>query len=308
MIKSFERALVNAVVGGRDISLPRERLRLGYIGGWTSIAGNVLLALLKFAVGITTGSVSMLANAAHTASDIITSVVVIVGFKISNKGPDQKHPYGHGRVEYLVGLAVALALIGVGIGFIWDAWRRLAGGAAMQPSLAAIAVALGSILVKELMYRFAGALGRLIGSEALIADAWHHRSDAFTSALVLAAVGGSYLGISWIDPAGALIVAGFIIYTGGEIAYHASDKIIGVSPPPEFILHLEREALQVAGVLGVHDLEVHDYGAHKSVAMHIKVTDSITLQQAHSITHLVQERLEQKFNCRVIVHPDPHDD
>ncbi len=296
------------MAAGRDISLPQERLRLGYIGGWISIIGNIVLALLKFAVGIAAGSVSMLANAAHTASDIVTSVVVIIGFKISSKGPDQKHPHGHGRVEYLVGLAVAFALIGVGAGFIWDAFRRLTGGLVMEPSLTAIAVALGSILVKELMYRFAGSIGRLIGSEALIADAWHHRSDAFTSGLVLIAVAGGYLGLDWIDPVGAFIVAAFIIFTGGEIAYHAGNKIIGVSPSPDLLLSFEKEALSVEGVLDVHDLEVHDYGMHKSVSMHIRVPPGISLHRAHQITHLVQERLEKKFNCKATVHPDPLDD
>ncbi|NLA27142.1 MAG: cation transporter [Firmicutes bacterium] len=304
-MKLIDRALIRIVAGSRDINLPQERLRLGYIGGWVSIAGNAVLALLKFVVAITSGSVSMLANAAHTASDIITSVVVVIGFKISSKGPDQKHPHGHGRVEYLVGLAVALALIGVGVGFIWDAFRRLTGGITPHPGLAAIIVASGSILIKELMYRFAGSLGRLIGSEALIADAWHHRSDALTSTLVLIAVGGSYLGMGWIDPVIAFIVAGFIIYTGGEIAYHACNKIIGVSPPPDFLLSIEKEALSVEGVLDVYDLEVHDYGMHKSVTMHIRVPDSISLHRAHEITHLVQKRLEEKFNCKAIVHPDP---
>ena len=297
--------MVRSAVGGRDIRLPQERLRLGYIGGWASIAGNTLLALLKFAVGAATGSASMLANAVHTASDIVTSVVVIVGFKVSSKGPDEKHPYGHGRVEYLVGLFVAVALIGVGLGFIWDAYRRLAGGTSMQPSLAAIFVALGSILIKELMYRFAGALGRLIGSEALIADAWHHRSDAFTSLLVLVAVSGAYFRLHWIDPAGALVVAGFIIYTGVGIARQAYDKLIGAAPSTDLLGKLEEEALSVEGVLDVHDLEVHDYGSYKAVTLHVRVGRDTSLHRAHEITHQVQERLEKKFHSRVTVHPDP---
>lgn len=175
----------------------------------------------------------------------------------------------------------------------------------MQPSLIAVIVAFVSILIKELMYRFAGNLGQLIGSEALIADAWHHRSDAFTSALVLVAVCGSYFRVSWLDPVGAFLVAGFIIYTGGEIAYHAGNKIIGTTPSVDLLGKLEKEALDVDGVLDVHDLEVHDYGMHKSVSMHIRVAGSASLQQAHEITHLVQERLEDKFDCKAIVHADP---
>ncbi len=304
-MKWFDRAVLKILAGGRNTDLPRERLRLGYIGGWASILGNALLALLKLIIGIKAGSISMLANAVHTASDIITSAVVIIGFKISSKGPDRKHPHGHGRVEYLVGLAVALALIGVGLGFIWDAYGRFAGGRVMKPGLAAVIVALGSILVKELMYRFTANIGKLIDSEALNADAWHHRSDALTSALVLAAVGGAYFGINWIDPLGAFIVAGFIIYTGGDIGRRALDKLIGTTPPEELLGRLENEALQVEGVLDVHDLEVHDYGVYKSVTLHIKVADSMTLLSAHEITHRVQERLEERFNCKAIVHPDP---
>lgn len=304
-MKKLDQAVVKLLVGSRDTSLPQERLRLGYIGGWVSIAGNAVLALLKFIIGLTAGSASMLANAVHTASDIVTSAVVIIGFKISSKGPDQKHPHGHGRVEYLVGLVVAAALIGVGCGIVGDAYRRLAGGTTMEPSLPAVMVALGSVLIKELMYRFAGNLGRLIESEALSADAWHHRSDAFTSLLVLAAVGGSYCGVGWLDPVSAFIVAGFIIYTGFEIARQTCDKLIGTTPPADLLGSIEEEALTVKGVLDVHDLEVHDYGVHKSVTMHIKVAGDVTFSQAHELTHLVQERLEEKFNCRVTVHPDP---
>jgi cation diffusion facilitator family transporter len=304
-MKLLDDALFKAVAGNRDISLPRERLRLGYIGGWTSIAGNAILAALKFAVGMATGSVSLLANAVHTASDILTSVAVIVGFKISSKGPDQKHPYGHGRVEYLVGLAVAVSLVGVGIGFIVDACRRLSAGTIMQPSLVAIAVAIFSIFIKELMFRLAVFLGKLIDSEALTADAWHHRSDAFTSVLVLVAVCGSYFRIGWLDPVSAFLIAGFIIYTGGEVAYQACNKIIGTSPSAALLCNLEKEALAVEGVLDVHDLEVHDYGMHKSITLHIKVAGNTSLFQAHKIAHLVKDRLEGKLDCRVIVHPDP---
>ncbi|MGB4330060.1 MAG: cation diffusion facilitator family transporter [Dethiobacteria bacterium] len=308
-MRSLEQVLIKAVAGDRDISCPQERLRLGYIGGWVSIAGNAVLASLKFVVGLASGSVSLLANAVHTASDILTSVVVLIGFKISSKGPDREHPYGHGRVEYLIGLTVAVALIAVGIGFIYDAYRRLASGITMQPSLAAIIVALGSILAKELMYRFAGGLSKLIDSEALMADAWHHRSDAFTSALVLVAVCGGYFRISWLDPVSAFLVAGFIIYTGAEIAYQAANKLIGVSPSPDLLGDLEKEALAVEGVLNVHDLEVHDYGIYKAVTLHIRVDgQSMSLSRAHQIAHLVQERLEENFNCKAIVHPDPLND
>lgn len=304
-MKLLNNALVNIVAGGRDISLPHERLRLGYIAGWASIAGNAVLTLLKLVVGIVCGSVSLLANAVHTASDILTSIVVIIGFKISSKGPDKEHPYGYGRVEYLVGLIVAVALIGAGAGFILNACRRLIEGTVMQQSPLAVAVALVSILTKELMYRFTGNLGKLIGSEALQADAWHHRSDAFTSILVLVAVCGGYFQLNWLDPVGAFFIAGFIIYTGGAIALSAGNKLIGTSPPSDLLVAIEQEALSVDGVLDVHDLEVHDYGVHKSIALHVRVAGNTSLHQAHAIAHQVQDRLEGKLDCRVTAHIDP---
>ncbi len=304
-MKLLDEALIKAVFCGRDISRPQERLRLGYIAGWVSIAGNAVLALLKMIVGLISGSVSLLANAAHTASDILTSVVVIIGFKISSKGPDQKHPHGHGRVEYLAGLFVAAALIGTGVGFVAGAYRRLVEGTTMQQSPAAVAVALGSILTKELMYRFAGNIGKLIDSEALIADAWHHRSDVFTSILVLAAVCGGYFKLHWFDAVGAFLIAAFILYTGAEIAFRTGNKIIGVSPTKDLLRNLEQEALSIEGVLDVHDLEVHDYGVHKSITMHIRVAGNTSLHRADEIAHRVQTRLEGKMDCRVTVHTDP---
>ncbi|NLI69757.1 MAG: cation transporter [Firmicutes bacterium] len=303
LLTAFDRILI----GDRDIGQPEERLRIGYIGGWSSIAGNAVLALLKFTIGLAVGSASLLANAVHTASDILTSAVIIIGFKLSSKEPDQKHPYGHGRIEYLVGLIIAMALIGVGIGFIIDAYRRLLSGVSMRPSLLAVIVAVFSVFLKELMYRFTANLGRLIESEALLADAWHHRSDAFTSLLVVAAVLGSYFRIGWLDAVGAFCIAGFIIYTGAEIAYRAVNKIIGVSPPAELLGRLEREALKIEGVMGVHDLEVHDYGMRKYISLHIKVDSNTTLHRAHEIVHRVQDSLEEKFNHRVTTHLDLHD-
>ena len=143
--------LIDMVTRGRNLDLPEERIRTGLIEGWFSILGNLLLAAIKAGAGLAVGSISLLADAAHTTSDIASSAVVIVGFKLSGKAPDKEHPYGHGRAEYLVGLAVAIMLVAVGGSFVVSSYLRLVGGQLIRPSFAAYLITLASIGAKELM-------------------------------------------------------------------------------------------------------------------------------------------------------------
>lgn len=304
-MQKLARMLVTTISAGRDLRVPAHRVRIGLIEGWSSIVGNLALTLVKTAVGLTAGSISLLADAAHTLSDITSSVVVLVGFSLAGKGPDRAHPFGHGRVEYLAGLAVSLILVSTGGAFIAAAIQRLAEGAAHSPSVLALSVVMISILVKEMMYHFSLQLGKLIDSEALIADAWHHRTDSITSLLVLLALAGRFFNLHFLDAACALVVACFIIYTGINLARRSVHRLVGTAPSQSAQQEILEAARQVGGVVGAHSLEIHDYGAHKAVVLHIEVNGELTLIQAHDIAQTVELVIARDFYCQAVVHIDP---
>ncbi len=304
-MRSIADYLVQKVIAGRDLENPAEKYRVGSIEGWFSITGNLLLALVKMGLGLFIGSIALMADAVHTASDISSSLAVLVGFRLSRKKPDREHPYGHGRIEYMTGLIIALMLIAAGFMFIYTAYLRLQDGFAVEPNLAAFGIVVFSIWFKNMMYHFSMQLGLLIQSEALVADAWHHRSDAYSSAVVLFALVGSHFNVVWLDGVFGILVALFVIYAGLAIARKSISRLLGAAPDPEIIEGVIDCARQVAGVIGAHDLEVHDYGFVKSMTLHIEVDGSLSVANAHKIAQSVEQRVSKTYSCSAVVHLDP---
>ena len=299
--------LINRVTLNRDLTLTAERTRIGLIEGWSSIAGNLLLTALKIGIGLSVGSVSLLADAAHTTADIASSAVVVIGFKISGKAPDKEHPFGHGRAEYLVGLTVAAMLLLVGGSFIVGSYRRLISEPVVRPSVAAVIITLASIAGKELMYHFSLGLGKMIDSEALIADAWHHRSDTLTSVIVLIALIGNLFKLDILDALFGLLVSGFVIYAGLDLTRKSINRLLGTGPTPETREQIINSARSVRGVIDAHDLVVHDYGISKSISLHVEVDHRLSLSEAHEIANTVENLMEEYLHCSTVVHVDPRD-
>ncbi len=297
--------LAEKLTAGKDLRKPDERYRVGLVESWFSIVGNLVIALLKALFGLRTNSIALIADAVHSASDIFSSLVVLAGFSLARRAPDHEHPHGHGRIEYLAGLLIALMLIGAGIAFIYSSYKRLTEGIFAQPSIAAITVVAASIFAKEFMYRFSDRLGRMINSDALAGDAWHHRSDSLSSILVLAALLGGYLGLPALDAYFGFGVALFIIYAGVKIALQSCSSLLGKAPEAELYQEVTDCAMAVEGVIDTHDLEVHDYGSWKVVTVHIGVNGRLSLEEAHIIAHRVEKRISSTFHCNAVVHLDP---
>lgn len=304
-MKSTAGYLVQKVIAGRDLNIHAEKYRVGNIEGWFSVIGNFFLALAKMGLGLFIGSIALMADAVHTASDISSSLAVLVGFRLSRKKADQEHPFGHGRIEYMTSLIMALMLIATGLMFIYTAYLRLQAGTAAEPNLPAFGIVIFSIWFKNMMFHFSLQLGKLIQSEALIADAWHHRSDAFSSAVVLIALIGSHFNIVWLDGAFGIFVALFVVYAGLAIAHKSISRLLGIAPDPEFIEGVIHCARQVAGVIGAHDLAVHDYGFVKSMTLHIEVDEGLSVANAHEIALSVEQRVSKTYSCSAVVHLDP---
>ncbi len=304
-MKHLAEILTKKLTAEKDLRNPEERYRVGMIESWVSIIGNIVLSVLKAVFGLLTNSIALIADAVHSASDIFSSLVVLAGFSLARRKPDQEHPHGHGRVEYLAGLAIALMLLGAGLAFIYSSYTRLVQGIYATPSIAAIITVVVSILVKEFMYYFSDKLGKTISSDALAGDAWHHRTDSLSSVLVLIALTGGYLGLPTLDAYFGFAVSAFIIYAGVKLALQSCSSLLGKAPEAELQKDVTDCAMEVGGVIDAHDLEIHDYGSWKVITVHISVKGSISLDEAHTIAHRVENRISSCFHCDTVVHIDP---
>lgn len=307
-MKRLAGRLAGKITANRDLRKPSERSRVGIIESWVGLGGNLFLTLLKLTFGLLTNSLALIADAAHSASDIFSSLVVLIGFLAAGKKADSEHPHGHGRTEYLAGLVIGAMLIGAGAAFIYSAYSRLAGEVFASPSIAAIIAVIAAIILKEFMYYFSARLSRLIDSDTLAGDAWHHRSDSLSSALVLAALIGGHFGLYALDAYLGIVVAFLIIYAGFKIARNSCSRLLGTAPADELQKEIVSCAMEVGGVVDAHRLEVHDYGSWKVITMHVEVNGYLSLDEAHEIAQMVEDHIRNRYHCDTIIHLDPVED
>lgn len=286
---------------------PEYRKKVAYLEAWVSIIGNIILAAIKMVLGIMLNSISMLADAVHTASDVLTSLVVILGFKMSSIPADERHPYGHGRIEFIATLLIALMLLGVGVKFGYDSYQRYLINTPVSGSYLVVIFMIGAGLFKELMSRFSIELGHRIDSAALVADAWHHRTDAIASILVALAILASQFGYYRVDAILGFAVSVLIVWTGIEIFLDSCSKIIGESDDSQ-LETINELAHTVPGVISTHGIAVHDYGTHKMVSLHVEVEGSLPLTEAHDIADKVEDVINEDLYAVTTVHLDSYRD
>lgn len=285
--------------------MPVSKQKYGYLEGWLSIVLNTLLFGVKYWAGARIGSVSMAADAWHTLSDTLTSVVVIVGFWIMSRPPDDRHPFGHARAENIAAIIIGVLLAVVGALFGRESVLRLLERKAVSFSLLAILVFLASALLKEGLAQFAFWAGKKAGSQAVAADGWHHRSDAIASALIVA---GAVLGrkLWWIDGALGIGVCLLILWAAVDIVRSSSSILLGEAPSEE----LEQAVLAVVRkeyplVDDVHHLHLHRYGSNMELTLHLRLPPAMSVGQSHEIGHRIEERLRSELKLEPTVHIEP---
>ncbi|NJE43024.1 cation diffusion facilitator family transporter [Thermococcus sp. GR6] len=272
---------------------------------WVSIIGNVLLAFIKLIVGFLYSSIALMSDGVHSLSDVVTSVIGYLGIKISSKPPDRSHPFGHSRFEPLVAFLIGEALIIVAYEIGRDAVGRMLRGEVIEVNSVMLAVTILSILTKEAMFRYSVHVGRKLNSQILVADAYHHRSDALSSVAVLAGLETQKLGFQYGDSLAGLIVTLFLVKVSLDIILENVGYLTGQAPPFEVCEEIKRRALSVSNVLGVHDLRAHYVGSKLHVELHIEVPPELTLKEAHDISEEVRERIEEIEDVdRAFVHVD----
>jgi len=300
----FEK-ITNKFVPDQKESSKTYRNQIGIFQGWVSTAVNTLLFIFKLFVGIITGAVSLIADAVHTLSDVVTSLIVIWGFKQSKKPADIGHPYGHGRAEYIATLIISVLLCVAGIEFIETAIDRIKNPILIISDWWMIAILGLTVVIKEITARYAKFLSSKIASGLLHADAWHHRTDAVSSILVLIALIAGNFGYSSIDGWAGLFVALILIYTGFDIARDSVDDLIGKPPDVAELDTIRDIALSVPGALGVHDISVHSYGLDKFVSIHAEINAKKTAAEAHDISEEIESKLGKAMGVEPTVHLDP---
>ncbi|MCI8524678.1 MAG: cation transporter [Oscillospiraceae bacterium] len=282
------------------------RARYGKLAGAVGIVCNVLLCAVKLAIGLVSGSVAILADGVNNLSDASASVVTLLGFKIAEKPADADHPYGHARMEYLSGLAVAALILVIGVDLVKSSVSKIFHPQEVAFSLP-LAVVLGlSIGVKLWMAHFNRTLGRRIGSETLIAAAADSRNDVISTAAVLAAwVVGYGTGVK-IDGYAGLAVALFILYSGVTIARDTIDPLLGKAPSPELVRSITEGVLAYDKVLGIHDLMIHDYGPGRRFAsVHVEMDSQEDPLACHDIIDDIERDFLTRRHIRLVIHYDP---
>ena len=273
---------------------------------------NFLLLLFKFFAGIAGHSAAMLADAVHSLSDFVTDIIVIVFVRISSKPEDEGHDYGHGKYETLATAIIGIVLLFVGFGIFWNGassiYRFLHGGSLQEPGMLALIAALVSIAFKEALYRYTVFRGKKLNSRAVVANAWHHRSDAFSSVATLVGVTGAmFLGEKWrvLDPVAALVVAVFIAIVAFKMLGPALGELLGRSLPAEECHEIEKAVANTAGVKGWHALRTFKSGNDAYVEVHIKVDPDMTVRDAHHIATLAERHIKEVLPD-MSVHPTTH--
>ena len=270
---------------------------------------NAFLILLKFIAGIFGDSQALIADAVHSVSDLFTDAVVLFGIKIGRKPPDKEHHFGHARIETLASAIVGLALIGTAVYLGIEAALNIHRHTEHHPTGIALLGAGVSIALKEALYRYTVLIGRRLKSQLIVANAWHHRSDALSSVAVLLGVAGTLIRPSWhiLDALAALIVSFFIIKVGIDILRKTLREFTDTAPRPEIIEKLMQLSRTVEGVMDAHDLRVRTSGGFYQAEIHIVVDGQLTVVEGHRIAKTVEHCLAAEMDelDRVIVHVDP---
>jgi len=297
------------MAGKGDEELDRAERSVAYalVEGYVSVVANLVLFGVKLALGLVTGSIALIADAVHTASDSLTSVVVIVSAYIARKPPDAEHPYGHGRAEYLAAVVIALLLGVAGFEFGKESVARILAPKPLSAPWIIIGVVLLTAAAKEWMARYAARLAKRCGNRALTADAWHHRSDALSTVLVVGSMIGARFGLPWLDGVAGIGISLLLFKVAYDIARDAGNSLLGRAPDPEDVADVKRRAMEVRGVRGVHDVVIHQYGVRRFVSLHVETAADPSAVDLHRIAEAVESQVAQSEHGSVCVHVDPVD-
>ena len=274
-----------------------------------SVAGNTILSLLKLLAGILAHSGAMISDAVHSASDVFSSFIVIIGVKLSVKAADREHPYGHERFECVAAIVLAAVLTMTGMLIGYRAYETIRSGSEAQtmPGILALLAAVVSIAAKEAMYWYTRFYAKRLNSTSLMANAWHHRSDALSSVGALIGIAGARLGYPVMEPIASLVICLFILKAAYDIFRDATAKMVDHACDAETEQRLADCVREEPSVLGIDSLQTREFGSRIYVDLEIRLDEGLSLVEAHAIAERVHDRIEREFPSvkHIMVHVNP---
>lgn len=283
---------------------------------WSGIAGNLGLAVMKGIVGFLSGSKALIADAANSAADVAGSVAVLIGIRTAKRPPDEDHPYGHGKAEPIAAIVVSVLMLLVGLEIGINAVKSLYGGVKEAPEWYALLAVAAAIIVKEILFQYNYRVGQKINSQALIANAWDHRTDVFSSVAVLVGVAGALAGekfnlpyLLYSDSVASLLVAILILRTGYKLITDSIHSTMDHVLHQEDSAELKETVERMPGVIAVNELRAREHGHYVIVDIKISVNPRITVSEGHEIGKRVKHQLMKRFShvTDVFVHVNPYD-
>lgn len=284
-----------------------NRKKLGYLEGYVSVFFNILLFFLKYWAGIISGSIALVTDAWHTLSDSLSSIILITGMKLSSRKPDREHAFGHGRWEQITTIFIGFFLAIIAFEFSKESIEKFFSRGSAHFGLIAIIVTVASILVKEGMAQFAFFIARKTGNIAVKADAWHHRTDALSSILVLTGIFFKDH-FWWIDSILGVIISIMIFFAAFKIVKDAINKLLGETPSEDLINHIKNIIDEKAhSKLYSHHFHIHKYGSHSELTFHIKFDGKTDIRTGHDIATEIENEIKAKLNIESTIHIEPID-
>ena len=291
---------------GGDVSSARVRGAYGTLCGIMGIILNILLFFIKLAAGVISGSISIMADAFNNLTDAGSSVITLIGFRMSGQKPDKDHPFGHGRIEYISGLIVSMLIILVGFELGKSSLEKIITPEPVEFSIVAVIILVCSILIKAYMALYNFSIGKKISSSAMRATAQDSLNDTIATAAVLLCLIISRLTSLDIDAYCGLAVSGFILFSGLRAVKETMDPLLGTPPSEDFIKNIENIVYSYEGVEGIHDLIVHDYGpARTMISLHAEVPCDADLLKTHDMIDNIEKDLRERMGCDAVIHMDP---
>ncbi|MBQ9940473.1 MAG: cation transporter [Clostridia bacterium] len=287
-------------------STPELRHKYAVVAGFTGIVANILLSLSKLIISLMSGSLAIISDAFNNISDAGANIVSMIGFRMSSKHEDKKHPLGHGRTEYVSALIIDMMIILVGANLLRSAVNKIITPQPVRSGTVVIIILGMSVVVKLWMFFFYRKIGKIINSPSVSATALDSLSDvASTSMVLLCTILSDKTNLN-LDGWTGLIVSGFIVFTGIKATKETIELLIGSSPEPELVSEIYDFIKKYPDIAGVHDLMVHDYGPSKKIiTLHAEVSDERDLHHAHDVVDRLERDMEEKFECIATIHLDP---
>ena len=298
--------VIRSCLGNRDARSPEARQRCGTLAGGVGILLNLLLFLAKLIAGLAASSVAMVADAVNNLSDAAASVVTLVGFRLAGQAADADHPFGHGRIEYVSGLIVSLAILLMGFEIGRSSVEALFEQREIDFSPVSLVILCAAIGVKLWMFWFNRSLGRAIGSAAMEATAADSLSDAASTGVVLLSTLAGHFWNLRVDGLAGLLVAAFILKTGWDAAKDTLDPLLGRPMDPELAADIDRIVLSHDNILGIHDLVYHDYGPGRAMmSFHAEVPADGNMLELHDLIDHIERELQERHHIETVIHMDP---